>query len=116
MARQAESAQVAQTAIAHGTATPILVHQYGRQLLRAKNVKEAMAVFKANAKRFGEQWPTHVGLARGSAATGEKAKALEHAKKARAQAPDGIEPERDRRADRELKSEARRGDSVLAAE
>jgi len=90
MGRMEESAAVAKLAIAHTTATPVLVHQYGRQLLNSKRVKEAMAVFEANAQRFGEQWPTHVGLARGYAAMGEKAKALEHAKKARAQAPDEV--------------------------
>lgn len=90
LGRHGEAGEVLRAAIAHGTATPVGVHQFGRQLLSVKKTKEAMAVFEANAQRFGEQWPTHVGLARGYAALGEKAKALEHAKKARAQAPDEV--------------------------
>jgi len=66
------------------------IHQYGRQLLNAKQDQEALAVFELNAKRFGETWPTHVGLARGYAAVGNKAKALEHARKALPQAPDPL--------------------------
>lgn len=66
------------------------IHQYGRQLLNAKQNEAALAVFQLNAKRFGEAWPTHVGLARGYAAVGDKAKALEHAKKAQPQAPDTL--------------------------
>ena len=56
--------------------------RYGRQLLNANQNREALEVFEQNAKRLGEAWPTHVGLARGYAATGDKAQALEHAKKA----------------------------------
>ena len=47
-------------------------------------------MFEAKAKQFGEVWPTHVGLARGYAAAGEKAKALQHARKALEQAPDAL--------------------------
>lgn len=67
-----------------------MIHQFGRQLLRAGKTKEAMAVFQANVDKYGEAWPTHVGLARGYAALGESAKALEHAKKALEQAPDDL--------------------------
>ena len=88
--RAAEAERVMQSAISHVTATPILIHQYGRQLLNAGKNKDALTVFELNAKRFGEQWPTHVGLARGYAAAGEKQRALEHARKALAQAPDAL--------------------------
>ena len=54
----------------------------------AKKNKEALAVFKLNAERHGDAWPVHVGLARGYAAVGDNQSALEHAKKALAQAPD----------------------------
>ena len=47
-----------------------------------------MKIFQLNAKRFPNQWPTHVGLMRGYAALGENTKALSEAKLAVAQAPD----------------------------
>ena len=67
-----------------------MIHQYGRQLLADKKKEEALEVFKLNAERNGDAWPTHVGLARGYAALGDNAKALEHARKALAQAPDDL--------------------------
>ena len=88
--REAESAKLMTTALEHPTATPVQIHQYGRQLLEAKRNAEALEVFQANARRNGDTWPVHVGLARGYAATGETAKALEHARKALAQAPDPL--------------------------
>lgn len=50
--------------------TSLEIHQYGRQLLPQKKSEEALAVFKYNAERNGDNWPEHVGLA------------LEHAKRA----------------------------------
>jgi tetratricopeptide (TPR) repeat protein len=90
LGREAEASTLMTAAIGHATATPGQVHQYGRQLLSRKKNREALAVFAANAQRFGEVWPTHVGMARGYAAVGETAKALEHARKALAQAPDAV--------------------------
>ena len=90
MGRDAEAKAVMQTALRDPTATAILIHQYGRQLLADKKKEEALEVFKLNAERNGEAWPTHVGLARGYAALGDNAKALEHARKALAQAPDDL--------------------------
>ncbi|MDX2149572.1 MAG: DUF2911 domain-containing protein [Bryobacteraceae bacterium] len=90
LGRESEAKEVMQAALAHPATLPVEIHQYGRQLLAAKKVPEALEVFQFNAKRNGDTWPVHVGLARGYAATGEKAKALEHAKKALAQAPDEI--------------------------
>jgi hypothetical protein len=90
LGRQAESAALMKEAIEDPSATPPQIHQYGRQLLAAKKNKEALEVFEFNAKRNGDTWPVHVGLARGYAAVGETAKALEHAKKAAAQAPDDL--------------------------
>jgi hypothetical protein len=49
-----------------------------------------MRIFQANARRFPNQWPVNVGLARGYAANGDLKKALEHAKLALAQAPDEL--------------------------
>jgi Flp pilus assembly protein TadD len=76
------------TALRHPAATPFEIHQYGRQLIAEKKSAEALEVFQYNAERNGDAWPTHVGLARAYAATGDKQKALEHAKLALPQAPD----------------------------
>lgn len=68
--------------------TPLQFHQYGRQLLDQKKSAEALKIFQMNAERNGDVWPVHVGLARGYAAIGDNAKALEHARIAVTQAPD----------------------------
>lgn len=88
--REDEAAKLMLTALEHPTATPPQIHQYGRQLLAAKKNKEALEVFQVNARKHGDTWPVHVGLARGYAAVGDNAKALEHARKALAQAPDDV--------------------------
>jgi len=88
LGRADEAKTVMQTALHHPTATAMQIHQYGRQLLAAKKTTEAMEVFQYNAQRYGDAWPVHVGLARGYAATGDSAKALEHARIALPQAPD----------------------------
>ena len=50
-----------------------------------------MELFKLNAERYGaDTWPVTVGLARAYSASGDYKKALEYAKKARAQAPDPL--------------------------
>ena len=88
LGREDEAKTVMQTALHHPTATPLNIHQYGRQLIAAKKNAEALEVFKYNAERNGDAWPVHVGLARGYSAAGDLPKALEHAQKALPQAPD----------------------------
>lgn len=88
MGRDAEAETVMQTALHNPTASPLDIHQYGRQLIAAKKNAEALAVFQYNLERNGDVWPVHVGLARGYSATGDLPKALEHARKALPQAPD----------------------------
>ncbi len=88
MGRGAESDSIMEAAIKLPSATPLAIHQYGRQLLAEKKVNEAMKVFEYNASRYGDQWPVHVGLARGYAAKGDTKQALEHARKGLVQAPD----------------------------
>ncbi len=90
MGRKDEADAVMKTAISMPGTTPTEIHTYGRQLIGEKRTAEAMEVFKLNAQRNGEAWPTNVGLMRGYAATGDNAKALEYAKKALAQAPDAL--------------------------
>jgi len=83
-----ESAKTRQQALQSPTASPIEIHLYGRQLLAQHKDEEAMKVFELNAKRFPNQWPVHVGLARGHAALGHKKEALAEARLALPQAPD----------------------------
>ena len=71
-------------------ATPVELHQYGRQLLGQKKNAEAMVVFEKNYINNKGAWPTNVGMMRGYSATGNVKKALEHAKLALSQAPDEI--------------------------
>lgn len=75
-------------AIGHPTATPFEIHMYARQLQAEKKNDEALRVYEMNAKRHPGAWPTEFGLARGYSGVGQTAKALEHARKAVAQAPD----------------------------
>ena len=83
--KKAEADQIMQSALDNASA--IELHSYGRQLLNEKRVKEAMAVFEKNYKKFNGAWPTNAGMMRGYSAMGDLKKALEHAKLALAQAP-----------------------------
>lgn len=77
-------------ALAFDNASVLELHGYGRQLIVDKKYKDALAIFEKNYQKNGDTWPTHVGLMRGYSANGDLKKALEHAKKALAQAPDDI--------------------------
>ena len=90
MSRTEESATVMAKALDLPGTTVFEIHQYGRQLLAQGKPQEALAVFEKNAKRFGDTWPVHVGLARGYSATGDYKSALKHAELALSQAPDDI--------------------------
>ena len=86
--KTADAAATRDKALSHRTAGPIELHGYGRQLLGQGKKEEALKVFELNAKRHPNQWPVHVGLARGYSAVGRYKDALKHAKLALAQAPD----------------------------
>lgn len=88
--RDSEAKETMVAALNSPTATALMIHQYGRQLLAEKKNQEALEVFQLNEKRNGDAWPIHVGLARAYAALGDKQKALEHARKALPQAPDEV--------------------------
>jgi tetratricopeptide (TPR) repeat protein len=90
LSRKADAASVMSAAMELPNALPIEIHQYGRRLLAQGNAKEALTVFQKNAKRFGDAWPVHVGLARGYSATGDYKTALKHAELALTQAPDDL--------------------------
>ena len=72
--RESEAAALMDEAMRLPNALPVEIHQYGRQLQARGRNAEALAVFQKNAARFGDAWPTHVGLARGYSATGDFAK------------------------------------------
>ena len=86
--REAEATKTFDRAFNHPSAQPIQIHQAGRQLMIDGKKEEAMKVFQLNARRFPNQWPVHVGLMRGYAATGDRPKAIAEGKLALAQAPD----------------------------
>lgn len=88
--RSTEAQETMDKAIKHATANAFAIHAYGRQLIATGDKDKAMKVFEYNVERFGETWPTHVGMARGYAALGQYDKALKHAEKALAQAPDDL--------------------------
>jgi tetratricopeptide (TPR) repeat protein len=90
LGRKEEATAAMQLAVHHSSATPLDLHQYGRRLLAEKKDKEALEIFLLNQERNGDQWPVHVGLARGYAANGDPKQALEHARKAASQAPDAL--------------------------
>ena len=86
----AEAKLTREKALSHPSASAIDLHQYARQQLQKGNKEEAMRVWSMNAKRFPNQWPVNVGLARGYSAVGKYKEALKYAKLAVAQAPDPI--------------------------
>jgi hypothetical protein len=90
LGKDAEAKSTMQTALHLPATTPPQIHQYGRLLITAHKNAEALEIFKFNAERNGDAWPVNVGLARGYSATGDIAKALEHARKALPQAPDDL--------------------------
>ena len=90
LSRSAEAATVMAKAMELPNALPVEIHMYGRRLqIEGKN-KEASDVFRRNAKRFGDVWPVHVGLARAHSADGDYKTALKHAEIALTQAPDEL--------------------------
>lgn len=86
--KTADAEKTRDKALNHPTATASDIHQYARQLLQQKKADEAIKVFQLNAKRFPNEWPTELGLARGYSAKGDYKTALQHAQLAMKQAPD----------------------------
>jgi hypothetical protein len=82
-----EARKTLEQAFSHPTAGPQDIHQYARQLQAQNKNEEAMKVYELNAKRHPGVWPVEMGLARGHAGLGRTKEALEHARKALAQAP-----------------------------
>jgi tetratricopeptide (TPR) repeat protein len=88
--KAAEAKVTHEKAINHPTARATDIHQYARQLLASGKKAEALAAWELNARRYPNQWPVHVGLARGYSAAGRYKEALREAKLALAQAPDEL--------------------------
>ncbi len=82
-----EAADLMNTAIEKATANEL--HGYGRQLLSENKLQEAFAVFQKNYTKNKGAWPTTVGMMRAYSAMGNYKKALEFAKAALPQSPEG---------------------------
>ena len=88
--KKEEGAKTMDRAINMPDATPIDLHQIARFQQISGNNELAIKIFKLNAKRFPNQWPVNVGLARAANLQGDNKKAVEYAKKAQTQAPDDM--------------------------
>jgi hypothetical protein len=84
--RQAEADTIMQQAMPLATMQEL--HNYARQLLQQKKVKEALVAFKLNRQKNPNVFTTNMGLMRGYAAHGDFKNALKYAKLARVQASD----------------------------
>jgi hypothetical protein len=83
-----EGAKTFDRATALEGTTPIDIHGAARALQQAGDNEGAKRLFLLNAKRFPNQWPVNVGLARASAIDRDFKAAIAYARKAQAQAPD----------------------------
>jgi tetratricopeptide (TPR) repeat protein len=86
--RKEEGAKTFDRATALPGTTPIEIHGAARSLQMAGDNEGAKRLFQLNAKRFPNQWPVNVGLARANAIDGKYKEAADLARKAMAQAPD----------------------------
>lgn len=93
----------------HPASSVFELHAEGRKLIAQGEEDLALEVFQLNASRYPDAWPVHVGLARGWAAKGDAARALEHARKALAQAPDEV----NRRSLSEMIGKLEKGDTSV---
>lgn len=69
-------------------ANALQLYVYARQLQGDKKQDEALAVYKANAKKFPDYWTSHLGLARVYSAQGDFDNAVKEVKLSLATAPD----------------------------
>jgi tetratricopeptide (TPR) repeat protein len=83
-----EGTKTMDRALAMPDATPIDLHGLARFQQMQGDSALAQRIFFANAKRFPNQWPVNMGLARAYVMQGDKKRGVEYAKKALAQAPD----------------------------
>ena len=69
-------------------ATVMELHNYGKELLQAKKVTEALAIFKLNDSKNPSDYVVKVGMTRGLSAMGNYKEALKYAKAALALLPE----------------------------
>lgn len=86
--KTAEGEKTMAKALTMPDATPINLHGIARFQQMQGNNELAKRIFLMNAKRFPNQWPVNVGVARAYAISGDNKQAIVYAKKALAQAPD----------------------------
>jgi tetratricopeptide (TPR) repeat protein len=85
LGRKEEAAKFRAEALAKADASQS--YAYARQLQRDKKLDEAWAAYRANAKKFPNDWISHFGMARVYSAQGDYDNALKEAKTALAGAP-----------------------------
>jgi tetratricopeptide (TPR) repeat protein len=85
LGRKEEAAKFRSEALAKANAAQS--YTYARQLQRDKKLDEAWAAYRANAKKFPNDWISHFGMARLYSAQGDYDNALKEAKIALAGAP-----------------------------
>jgi Protein of unknown function (DUF2911) len=68
------------------------IYAYGRQLQIEKKQDEAFALYRSNAKKFPDDWTSHLGLARVYSSTGDFDNAVKEMKVALTGAPDANKP------------------------
>jgi tetratricopeptide (TPR) repeat protein len=74
-------------------ANAVQSYAYARQLQRDKKLDESYAAYRANAKKFPNDWISHFGMARVYSAQGDYDNAIKEAKAAMVGAPDdGTKP------------------------
>jgi hypothetical protein len=91
--RATESAAVRDKAMEIGN--PQQVYFYGRQLQTQKSKAEAIAVYRAVAKRFPDHWLGHLAKARVAVADADFATAMKEAQAAQSAAPEVQKPQLD---------------------
>jgi hypothetical protein len=69
-------------------ASPVQLYFYGRQLQGEKKQEEAFAVYRSTAKKYPDNWTSHVGLARVYSGQGDFDKAVKEMQAALPGAPD----------------------------
>ena len=86
MGRRDEAVAFRNKALDKGNA--LQLYFYGRQLQGDKKQDDALAIFRANAKKFPDEWTSHLGLARVYSAQGDFDNAVKEVKAALPGAPD----------------------------
>ncbi|MGA8144923.1 MAG: DUF2911 domain-containing protein [Candidatus Acidiferrales bacterium] len=86
LGRKEEAAKFRTEALAKANA--IQSYTYARQLQRDKKLDESFAAYRANAKKFPNDWISHFGMARVYSAQGDYENATKEGKAAMAGAPD----------------------------